>query len=59
VQAAKPIPLAGEPGEGRYLYEVEFVARGYPALGQRWLSLDRDLVLPDFADPAKKGMAAL
>ena len=29
-------------------------ARGYTALGQGWLSLDRDLVLPDFANPARK-----
>ena len=30
------------------------MARGYTALGQGWLSLDRGLLLPDFADPAKK-----
>ena len=50
----KPIPLAGESGDGRYLYEVELMARGYTALGLGWLSLDLDLVLPDFAEPAKK-----
>jgi len=30
------------------------VARGFTALGQGWLSLDRDLLLPDFAQPAKR-----
>ena len=30
------------------------MARGYTALGQGWLSLDRDLVLPDFVTPSQK-----
>jgi hypothetical protein len=38
--SAKPIPLSGEPGDGRHLYEVELAARGYMALGQGWLSLE-------------------
>jgi hypothetical protein len=41
-------------GDGLYLYEVELTARGYSDLGQHGLSLDRDMVLPDFADPSKK-----
>ena len=28
--------------------------RGCTALGQGWLSLDRDLMLPDIAQPAKR-----
>jgi hypothetical protein len=36
------------------LHEVELTARGYSDLGQHGLSLDRDMVLPDFADPSKK-----
>jgi hypothetical protein len=35
------------------------LARGYTALGQHGLSLDRDLVLPDFVTPSQKVLAAL
>jgi hypothetical protein len=37
-----------------HLHEVELVARGYTGLGQNGLSLDRDLLLPDFAEPSKR-----
>jgi hypothetical protein len=53
VRAAKPPPECGEPADGRDLYEVELVARGYSD-GQYGLSLDRDLVLPAFDKPQER-----
>jgi hypothetical protein len=54
VRDTKPYPESGQGDDGRHLYEVELVARGYSDLGQQGLSLDRDLVLPDFAEPSKR-----
>src|SRR5262249_17454986 len=54
VRSAKPFLETGEPPDGRDLYETELVARGYTHLGQHGLSLDRDLVLPDFVTPSQK-----
>jgi hypothetical protein len=54
VSSAKPFPESGEGDDGRHLYEVELLARGYSDLGQQGLSLDRDMVLPNFAEPTEK-----
>jgi hypothetical protein len=51
---AKPYPEPGEPDDGLRLFEVENVARNFEGFGQHGLTLDRDLVLPDFDDPCKK-----
>src|SRR5262245_44176621 len=54
LRSATPYPQSGEPDDGRRLYEVELTARRYTHLGQNGLSLDRDLVLPDFVTPSQK-----
>ena len=56
---AKPHPEAGEPDDGRWLPMVECAARGLSSMtigGQfdMRLSLDKNLVLPDFNDATKK-----
>jgi len=54
VRSSKPYPECGEPDDELHLYEVELTARGYINLGPHGLSLDRDLVLPDFVTPSQK-----
>ena len=44
----KPFPESGEPDDGRRLLPVECAARGVSGFGPQDLSLDRNLVLPDF-----------
>ena len=51
---AKPFPESGEPDDGRRLLPVECAARGVTGFGPQDLSLERQLVLPDFERRGQK-----
>jgi hypothetical protein len=51
----KPLPQAGEAPDGRELTMVEAAARGFTHLdGENYLTLGRDMILPDWSNPEKR-----